>query len=162
MLATSWLVIAIWCSRCGEFSQFCFFMLPSGLPKLPLIPPVRGFPVVWKLLLHDSHPTTGPRPKILCPPFRLYPLPCVLPRRLVCLSGCLGSSASLQKLFCGSCSMCRWSFDVFVGNEVVSLSCSSTTLGHLLNPPSSHLTTSVMGATAPVCSVAPSPESPGK
>ena len=28
-------------------------MLPSEIPELPTDPPVRGFPIVWKLL-HDS------------------------------------------------------------------------------------------------------------
>ena len=32
-----------------------------------------------------------------------------------CLSGCLVSSTSIQKLFCGSCSVFKWSFDEFVG-----------------------------------------------
>ena len=37
-------------------------MLPSEISKLPTDPPVRGFPTVWKLLLHDSLPRTGPDP----------------------------------------------------------------------------------------------------
>ena len=36
------------------------------------------------------------------------------------LSGCLVSSARVQKLFCGSCSTFKWSFDAFVGEKVVS------------------------------------------
>ena len=39
-----------------------------------------------------------------------------------CLSGCLVSSASIQKLFCGSCPEFKWIFDKFVGEKVVSLS----------------------------------------
>lgn len=104
-----------------NFLSFDFLCFPLGFLSSPLTSPVRGFPVVWELL-HDSHPTTGPRSKILCSPFHLYPLPCLLPRRLVCFSGHLGSSAGLQRLFCESCSMCRWSFDAFVGKKVVSLS----------------------------------------
>ena len=42
-----------------------------------------------------------------------------------CFSGCLMSSASIQKLFCGICSACKCSFDEFVGEKVVSLSYSS-------------------------------------
>ena len=45
----------------GMFSMICLFfsflpvMLLSEIPKLPTDPPVRGFPIVWKLLLlHDS------------------------------------------------------------------------------------------------------------
>ena len=56
-----------------------------------------------------------------------------------CLSGCLVSSASIQKLFCGSHSAFKWSLDEFVGEKVVSLSYSSTILGppskvHLFSP----------------------------
>ena len=46
-----------------------------------------------------------------------------------CLSGCLVSSTSIQKLFCGRCSALKWSFDEFVGEKVVSLSYSSAILG---------------------------------
>ena len=52
--------------------------------------------------------------------------------RLGCLSGCLVSSTSVQKLFCESCSTFKWSFDEFVGEKVVFPSYSSTILG----PPS--------------------------
>ena len=46
-----------------------------------------------------------------------------------CLSGCLVSSASVQKLFCGICSAFKLSFDEFVGEKVVSPSYSSAILG---------------------------------
>ena len=49
----------------------------------------------------------------------------LLSKRMGCLSGCLVSSTSIQKLFCESCSAFRWSFDEFVGEKVVSLSYSS-------------------------------------
>ena len=45
-----------------------------------------------------------------------------------CLSGCLVSSASVQKLFCGVCSVLKCSFDEFVGEKVVSLFYSYTIL----------------------------------
>ena len=44
-------------------------------------------------------------------------------------SGCLMSSASIQKLFCGIYSVFKCSFDEFVGEKVVSPSYSSTILG---------------------------------
>ena len=50
-----------------------------------------------------------------------------------CFSGCLMSSASIQKLFCGIYSAFKCSFDEFVGEKVVSPSCSSAILGQ---PPS--------------------------
>ena len=46
-----------------------------------------------------------------------------------CFSGCLMSSASIQKLFCGIYSAFKCCFDEFVGEKVVSLSYSSTILG---------------------------------
>ena len=47
---------------------------------------------------------------------------------LGCFSGCLMSSASIQKLFCGIYSMFKCSFDEFVGEKVFSSSYSSTIL----------------------------------
>ena len=46
-----------------------------------------------------------------------------------CFSGCLMSSAGIQKLFCGIYSVFKCSFDEFVGEKVVSPSYSSTILG---------------------------------
>ena len=46
-----------------------------------------------------------------------------------CFSGCLMSSASIQKLFCGIYSAFKCSFDEFVGEKVVFLSYSSAILG---------------------------------
>ena len=45
-----------------------------------------------------------------------------------CFSGCLMSSASNQKLFCGIYLAFKCSFDEFVGEKVSSLSYSSTIL----------------------------------
>ena len=47
---------------------------------------------------------------------------------LGCFSGCLMSSASIQKLFCGIYSAFKHSFDEFVGEKVFSLSYSSAIL----------------------------------
>ena len=74
------------------------------------------------------HLGMGHRPYLFCLSF--YLLYFVLPPfkdswRPSCLSGCLVSSASLQKLFCGICSAFKWSFDEFVGEKVVSPSYSS-------------------------------------
>ena len=46
-----------------------------------------------------------------------------------CFSGCLMSSSSIQKLFCGIYSVFKCSFDEFLGEKVVSPSYSSTILG---------------------------------
>ena len=50
-----------------------------------------------------------------------------------CLSGCLMSSASIQKLFFGICSAFKCYFNEFVGEKVVSLSYFSANLGPPLN-----------------------------
>ena len=50
-------------------------------------------------------------------------------KTMICFSGCLMSSASIQKLFCGVCSALKCSFDEFVREKVVSLSYSSAILG---------------------------------
>ena len=52
--------------------------------------------------------------------FVFYILSYLLLKRMGCLSECLVSSASIQKLFCGSCSAFKWSFDEFVMEKVVS------------------------------------------
>ena len=110
------------------FFRLCF---PLWFLSSPLTPSVGVFPVVWKfLLLHDAIPRMGHCPQIHCLSFCLYLSFYLIPKRLLCLSGYLGSSASVQKLFCRSCSTCRWSFDVFVKEKMVSQSYSFAILDH--------------------------------
>ena len=52
-----------------------------------------------------------------------------------CFSGCLMSSASIQKLFCGVCSALKCSFDEFVREKVVFPSYSSTILARTWKQP---------------------------
>ena len=120
---TSQLLIAIWHNFCGEVSQLCFSL---WFLSSPLTLPVKGFPIVWKLLLHDSLPRMDLCPEILCLPFCLHPLPYLILRRLVCLSGilCQHLEVVLWELL-----HLQWSFDVFVGEKVVSLTYSSAILG---------------------------------
>ena len=71
---------------------------------------------------------------ILAPPhlvslFILYIYSYLLSKMMDCLSGCMMSSASIQKLFCGMCSVFKCPFDEFVGEKVVSPSYSSAILG---------------------------------
>ena len=49
-------------------------------------------------------------------------------KTMVCFSGCLMSSAGIQKLFCGIYSAFKCSFDEFVGEKVFSPSYSSAIL----------------------------------
>ena len=61
--------------------------------------------------------------------FIFYIFSYLLLKTMGCFSGCLMSSASIQKLFCGICSVLKCSFNEFVGEKVVSLSYSSAILG---------------------------------
>ena len=61
--------------------------------------------------------------------FVFYIFSYLLSKTLGCFSGCLMSSASIQKLFCGIYSAFKHSFDEFVGEKVVSPSYFSTILG---------------------------------
>ena len=61
--------------------------------------------------------------------FIFYIFSYLLSKTMGCLSGCLMSSASIQKFFYGICSVFKCSFNEFVGEKVVSLSYSSAILG---------------------------------
>ena len=65
--------------------------------------------------------------------FVFYIFSYLLLKTMGCFSGCLMSSASIQKLFCGIYSAFKCSFDEFVGEKVVSPSYSSAILGLHLN-----------------------------
>ena len=103
---------------------YLFFLpviLPFEIPRLVTDLPERVFPGFWKPLFfknpfpgHISIPTSCPSFYLLyfvLPPFKHNGLP----------SGCLMSSAIIQKLFCGICSGFKCSFDEFVGEKVVFL-----------------------------------------
>ena len=62
-----------------------------------------------------------------------YILSYLLSKTMGYLSGCMVSTTSIQKLYCGICSKFKWSFNEFLGEKVVSPSYSSTILG--LPPP---------------------------
>ena len=61
--------------------------------------------------------------------FIFYILSYLLLKTISCLSGCLISSASIQKLFCGICSAFKCFVDEFVFEKLVYLSYSSAILG---------------------------------
>ena len=98
----------------GEYSVFFFFplpvLLPSEIPKLPIDLPVRGFPTVWKFLLHHSLPRTGLHPELFClsffllyfilPPFEENGLPFWVPGVLCqCSEVVLWKLLSIQMIF---------------------------------------------------------------
>ena len=60
--------------------------------------------------------------------FVFYIFSYLLSKTMGYFSGCLMSSPSIQKLFCGICSAFKCSFDEFVGEKLVSPSHSSTIL----------------------------------
>ena len=112
---------------CGFYLFFLLVRLPSEIQKLPPDPPVRGFPGVWKLPLLRL-PSQDGYPSLTLLSLFLSICSYLLLRTMGCISGCLMSSASNHKLFCGGCSAFKGSFDEFVGEKVVSPSYSSTIL----------------------------------
>ena len=111
---------------CGFYLFSLPVRLPSEIQKLPPDPPVRGFPGVWKLPLLWLPSWDGSPSLSLLSLFIFYILSYLLLKTMGCFSGCLMSSASNEKLFCGVCSAFKCSFNEFVGEKVVSPSYSST------------------------------------
>ena len=107
-------------------------MLPSVLPRLTTDTAERVFPGVWKPLFlkfpsQDGLPFPGRSflPTSFVSFFVFYIFPYLFLKTMVCFSGCLMSSASLQKLFCGVCLALKCSFEEFVREKVVFPSYSS-------------------------------------
>ena len=104
-------------------------MLPSVLPRLATDSAVR---VSWCLgtsILKSPFPGRSSLPPSFVSFFVLYIFSYLFLKTMICFPGCLMSSASIQKLFCGIYSVLKCSFDEFVGEKVVSPSYSSTILG---------------------------------
>ena len=106
-------------------------MLRSEVPRLTTDLPVRVFLGVWKLLSFLRLPSWDGSPSL--PLLSLF-LSFIffsyhLLKTMRCFSGCLMSSAGIQKLFCGIYSAFKCSFDEFVGEKVISPSFSSAILG---------------------------------
>ena len=96
-------------------------MFPSVLPRLATDSAVRVFPGVWKRLSFLRLPSQMDlHPYLFCLSFYLLYFSYPLSKTMGCLSGCLMSSASIQKLFCRICSAFKCSFNEFVGEKVVS------------------------------------------
>ena len=109
---------------------FLLVMFPSEIPKLPTDPPVRVFPGVWKpLFLKIPFLGWSSVPTSFVFLFIFYIFSYLLSKTMGCFPGCLMSSTSIQKLFCGIYLAFKCSFDEFVGEKVVSRSYSSTILG---------------------------------
>ena len=105
-------------------------MLPSVLPRLATDSAVRVFPGVWKPLFLRFPSRDGASSLPHLSPFLSFIFFSYLfLKTMICFSGCLMSSASIQKLLCGIYSMLKCSFDEFVREKVVFPSYSSTILG---------------------------------
>ena len=96
----------------------------------------RVSPGVWKPLFlkfpsWDGLPFLGwsSLPTSFVSLFIFYIFSYLFLKTMVCFSGCLMLSASIQKLFCGVCSALKCSFEEFVREKVVFPSYSSTILG---------------------------------
>ena len=110
-------------------------MLPSVLPKLATDSAARMFPGVWKPLFlrvssWDGIPFPGwsSLPTSFVSFFILYIFSYLFLKPMICFAGCLMSSASIQKLFCGIYSALKCFFDEFLREKVVSPSYSSAIL----------------------------------
>ena len=111
-------------------------MLSSVLPRFATDSAGRVFPGVWKPLLLRfpsragiPFPGRSSLPTSFVSFFIFYIFSYLFLKTMICFSGCLISSASIQKLFCGVCSALKCSFDEFVREKVVSQSYSSAILG---------------------------------
>ena len=101
-------------------------MLPSVVPRLTTDSAVRVFP--GNFFFKTPFPGQSSVPISFVSLFIFYIFSYLLSKTLGCFSGCLMSSASIQKLFCGISSAFKCSFDEFVGEKVVSPSYSSAIL----------------------------------
>ena len=132
-----------WAHNLWVLIIYLFFLpviLPSVVSRLTTDLSVRVFPGVWKLLFFKT-PFSGWSSVLtsFVSLFIFYIFSYLLLKTMGCFSGCLMSSAGIQKLFCGIYSVFKCSFDEFVGKKVVSPSYSSTILGlplikYLLSP----------------------------
>ena len=134
--ATSPLGVAVRHVICGFYSfifssQLC---CPLRFQNSPQTRQWEGFLVFGNFSFMTPSPGWVSVPNSFVSLFIFYILSYLLSKTMGCLSGCLLSSSSIQKLFCGICLAFKWSFDEIVGEKVVSLSYSSAILGLPLTP----------------------------
>ena len=132
-----------WGSYCWACNLLVLIIYFSFLLCCPLC--FQGSPQTWQrecflvfgnfslfktsFLGQDSLPRTELPPYFFCLFFRLLYFSYLFLKTMICFSGCLMSSASIQKLFCGIYSALKWSLDELVREKVVSPSYSSAILG---------------------------------
>ena len=103
--------------------------MASEIPRFPTDPSEKYFLVFGNFSFKTPFLGWISIPTSFVSLFIIYILSYLLLKTMGCFSGCLMSSASIQKLFCGICSALKCSFNDFVGEKVVSPSCSSAILG---------------------------------
>ena len=123
-------------TRCviSGFYLFIFFSLLCCPLRFQNSPQTRRCFLVFGNFSSFTTPSPGrvSIPNSFVSPFIFYILSYLLLNTMGCLSGYLVSSTSVQKLFCGICSVFKWSFNEFVGDKVVSTFYFSAILGPLL------------------------------
>ena len=121
-LVICWFELCIYVSfllRC----PLCFQSSPHWKPPFLRFPAQNGIPFPGRSSLPTSFVSF----------FIFYIFSYLFLKTMICFSGCLKSSASIQKLFFGICSSLKCSFDEFVREKVVSLSYSSASFTIFLN-----------------------------
>ena len=122
-----------WAHNLWVLIIYLFFlpvMLPSVLPRLTTETAVSVFPGVFETSLFKTpFPGWSSIPTSFVSFFAFYIFSYRLSKAMGCFSGCLMSSAGIQKLFCGIYSVFKRYFAEFVGEKVVSPSSSSPILG---------------------------------
>ena len=122
-----------WARNLWVLIIYLFFlpvMLPSVLPRLGTDSAVSCFLVFGNFSLFKTpFPGWSSVPTSFVSFFVFYIFSYLFLKTMICFSGCLMSSASTQKLFCGIYSAFKCPFDEFVGEKMVSPSYSSAILG---------------------------------
>ena len=122
-----------WAPNLWVLIIYLFFLpvlLPSVVPRLTTDSAVRVFPGVRKLLSFKTPlPGRSSVPTSFVSLFIFSIFFYLLSKTMGCFSGCLMTSAGIQKLFCEIDSAFKCSFGELLGEKVVSPSYSSTILG---------------------------------
>ena len=124
-----------WARNLWVLIIYLFFlpiMLPSVVPRLATDSAVS---VSWcletSLFLKTPFPGWSSMPTSFVSLFIFYIFSYLFSKTMGCFAGCLMSAASIQKLFCGTYSAVKCSFDEFVGKSGLPI----LFLRHLLEVP---------------------------
>ena len=114
-------LLLFWQLQLGAYSVAFFFFPPGYVALWDSKSPHRPTHERVSYCLETSPswlpPQDGSLSLTLVSLFVFYIFSYLILKRRCALSGCLTSSASIQKLFCGSCSAFKWYFEEFVGRK---------------------------------------------